>query len=92
MDHYPHFDHERAAILAAVVAQLTSAPKQYPPGGTPAQDTPAWPKTATRYGVEYCTACNFPASYCNCLPPEGAPESDSVKRELIARAMQRSGR
>lgn len=86
MDHYPWDDNDRASFLADVAALLVAAPPAYPPE--------AQPQKFVRRGYYMCCAtCGMAIEYCpGHPPPDAAPESESVKRELAQRAQQRSGR
>lgn len=64
-------------------------PFPYPPG--PAAPTmPAPSRFVTRYGVEYCPVCGFPAANCpGHVPTPVEPESNLNKR--IAEARTKTG-
>jgi len=63
MDHSPFSDHERAALVRDIAAQLTSQPL---PSSTPAQLAPALQRYIKFGGYFVCRECKMAQEWCAC--------------------------
>jgi hypothetical protein len=102
-DHFPWYDAaDHAALMADVARVLSLVQPPYPPGGTPAQPAPVVPPPSvakvpahivTRYGVTFCTRCNFEVRYCGCKPsPSPSPaQGDGTESSLGRRIRDMQG-
>ena len=81
MDHYPHFDAERAALIADIVAQLG-----LPPVAPGAPGAPAPSGRFVKFGdAMICTTCKLDARYCRGHTPPPAPAKDGAESDLARR-------